>query len=174
MPSFKGAGHLVIGIVFSKDGTKLVNDTTTDRTTLPAASLGQVGKLMNIYAVHLTALDKPSVENSDDPATANTLGGRPYQSDLESSDPAALEQTLISSDSADATSRPFVAQGYTFYKTVRYNPHGESNINSTLACTKIIEFGLQPTHGGVKENKPPNQVAIQQAGFGGTVNIYRP
>lgn len=174
LPKYKGVGHLTVGIVYSKDGTKLLDDTTTSSMTLPAASLGQVGKLMQIYAVHLTALDKPSAENSDDPAIANTLPGRPYQTDLESNDQTALEQTLISSDSMDTTLRPFAVQGYTFYKTIRFNPRGEANINSTLPCTRIIEFGLRPTHGDVTDSITPNIVAVQQAGIGGAVNIYRP
>ena len=81
---------------------------------------------------------------------------------------------MISSETGDVTLRPFVAQGYTFYKTIRYNPRGEANINSTLPCTRIIEFGLQPTHGNIKDATTPNLVAVQQAGIGGMVNIYRP
>ena len=169
-PPYPGVGHLTVGIVYSKDGTKLVDDTTASSVMLPAATLGQVGKLMQIYAVHLEALSAPSTPNSDDPAIANLLQGRPYQTDLDS---MALEQTLISSDSADTTLRPFVAQGYTFYKTIRFNPRGEANINSTLPCTRIIEFGLQPTHGDAKDNVTPNLAAVQQAGIGGAVNIYR-
>ena len=170
-PAYTGVGHVTVGIVYSKDGTKLVDDTTTGSVTLPAASLGQVDKIMNIYAVHLKALNAPSSPNSTDPVVANTLAGRPYQTDL---DGASLEPTLISSESADATLRPFAAQGYTFYKTIRFNPRGEANINSTLPCTRIIEFGLQPTHGNVKDTRTPNLVAVQQAGIGGAVSIYRP
>ena len=171
---YTGVGHITVGIVYSKDGTKLVPDTTAGTNPLPPATVGQVGKLMQIYAVHLKALDAPSDPNSDIPATANTLQGRPYQTDLKQLDPAAFEQTLISSESPDATSRPFTVQGYTFYKTIRYNPRGEANINSTLPCTRIIEFGLQPTHGNVKDSVTTNLVAVQQAGIGGAVNIYRP
>ncbi len=166
-------GHLVIGVVYSKDGTKVVDDATTTSVTLPAARLGQVDKIINIYAVHLTALAKPSSENSTDPTVANTLRGRPYQTELEALGSAALDQTLISSDSSDITLRPFVAGGYTFYKTIRFNPRGEANINSTLPCTRIAELGLQPTHGGIKDTTSTNLAAIQLMGIGGAVNIYR-
>ena len=173
MPPYTGAGHVTVGIVYSKDGTKLVDDTATGSVTLPATGLGQADKLTQIYGVHLEALPAPQNANSPDPKVANTLSGRPYQTDLDSTD---LQQSLISSDTADTTPnpRPFVAQGYTFYKTIRFNPRGEANIDSTLPCTRIIEVGLQPTHGGVKDTITPNLVAVQQAGVGGGVNIYRP
>ncbi len=169
-PAYPGAGHVTIGIVYSSDGTNL-DDTATSSQILPTSRLGQVGKLMQIYAVHLKALAAPSAPNSDVTATANTLQGRPYQTDL---DAASLEPTLISSESPDVASRPFTAQGYTFYKTIRFNPRGEASINGTLPYTRIVEFGLQPTHGSVKDSASSNVVAVQQAGIGGAVNIYRP
>ena len=177
-PPYKGVGHLVAAIVYSKDGTKLVDDTVTASTPLPAGSLAPVGKLLHVYAVHLKALDAPPQQtaNSPDPAVASLLKGRPYQTDIDS---ATLEQSLFNSESPDTTLRPFTALGYTFYKTIRFNPRGEANINSTLPCTRIIEFGLQPTHGNAVaavapgSNDPPNSVAVQQAGIGGAVNIYR-
>ncbi len=175
-PAYPGVGHVTIGIVYSKDGTKLVDDATTASTTLPASGLGQVGKLIQIYAVHLKALDAPSKPNSTRAGIENTLQGRPYQTDqanLPSTDPATL-LTLISSETSDTTLRPFALQGYTFYKTIRFNPRGEANINSTLPCTKIIELGLQPTRGNVKDANTTNVVAVQQTGIGGAVNIYRP
>ena len=172
-PPYTGVGHVTVGIVYSKDGTNLVPDTTTGSVTLPAASLGQVGSLVQIYAVHLNALSAPplSTANSTDPTISGTLQGRPYQTDLGA---AALEPTLISSTSPDITVRPFAAQNYTFYKTIRFNPHGEANVNSTDPCTRIIEVGLQPTHGNVADNVTTNLVAIQLTGIGGAVTIYRP
>ncbi len=180
-PPYKGVGHvghLTAAIVYSKDGTKLVDDTVATKTPLPFGSLGQVGKLLHIYAVHLKALDPPpqNTANSTDPAIASLLKGRPYQTDASGGAP---EESLISSESPDTTLRPFTAQGYTFYKTIRFSPRGEANINSTLPCTRIIELGLQPTHGSVvatpapSSNDPLNSVAVQQAGIGGAVNIYR-
>lgn len=176
-PPYAGVGHLTVAIMYSKDGTKVVPDTTAGTQPLQQAdpnALGPVGKLMQIYAVHLKALDEPANPNSDDPAKANTLQGRPYQTDLKQDDQTAFKLTLISSETADITTRPFTTQGYTFYKTIRFNPRGEANINSTLPCTRIIEFGLQPTHGSVKDAATPNLVVVQQAGIGGAVNIYRP
>ena len=170
-PPYTGVGHVTVGTVYSKDGTDLVPDTTSGSVTLPAASLGQVGPLTQIYAVHLEALGAPATPNSLDPTISGTLKGRPYQTDLNA---AALEPTLISSASPDATSRPFTAQNYTFYKTVRFNPRGEANVNSTDPCTRIVEVGLQPTHGNVADNTTPNLVAVQLTGIGGAMTIYRP
>ena len=173
-PPYSGVGHVTIGIVYSRDGTRLVDDAKMTKETLPAAKLGQVGNIVHLYGVHLRALDKPGSSNSTDPVKASTLQGRPYQTDLADLDPAALKQTLIDSGSEEATTRPFVAQGYTFYKTIRFNPRGEAHVNSTLACTRIIEIGLQPTRGGVRDDTAARFLAVQQAGIGGGVNIYRP
>ena len=170
-PPYTGVGHVTVSIVYSKDGTNLVPDTTAGSVTLPAASLGQVGSLTQIYAVHLKALNAPATPNSPDSTISGTLQGRPYQTDLSA---AALEPTLISSTSPDTTARPFAAQNYAFYKTIRFNPRGEANVNSTDPCTRIVEVGLQPTHGNVADNTTPNLVAIQLTGIGGAVTIYRP
>ena len=185
-----GGGHLTVGIIYSKDGTKIENDPSTgsgstanNQTPLSTATsqtaVGQVGPLIQIYAVHLTALSAPSSPNSPDPTVANTLPGRPYQTDLAGT---SLTQTLISSDTSDATPQPFYAQGYTFYKTIRFNPRGEASIyingtngtNGTFQCTRIIELGLRPTHGDITDTVTTNLVAVQQAGISGAVNIYRP
>ena len=104
-------------------------DTTTGSVTLPAASLGQVGSLTQIYAVHLEALSAPpsATANSTDPTISVTLKGRPLPGPTLCA--TALEPTLISSASPDTTTRPFAAQNYAFYKTIRFNPHGEANVN---------------------------------------------
>ena len=57
---------------------------------------------------------------------------------------------------------------------LRFNPRGEANVNSTLPCTRIVEIGLQPTHGAAKNAAATDLVVVQQAGIGGGVNIYRP
>ncbi len=168
-----GVGHLTAAIVYSTDGTKLVDDGIASAQPLPLPTSTQggvrsVGTLTQIYGVHLTALDPPKPGMA---YTSDTLGGRPYQTDIGST---SLAQSLISSDTADSTLRPFTVQGYTFSKTIRYNPRGEVNVDSTYPCTRIIELGLRPTHGNVLDKQSVNLVAIQQAGVSGAVNIYRP
>jgi hypothetical protein len=69
---------------------------------------------------------------------------------------------------------------YTFQKTLQFNPRGESNINSGLGVggmpydvKRIVEVGLQGTHGTQVDTISPNLVAVQITGFGGSVKIYR-
>jgi len=72
---------------------------------------------------------------------------------------------------------------YTFQKTLQFNPRGESNINSGLGVgggggvtydvKRIVEVGLQATHGTQVDTISPNLVAVQITGFGGSVKIYR-
>lgn len=168
-PGAAGVGHVTIGIVYSKDGTKLVDDTTAGSKPLPPTdnpnALGQVGKLMQIYGIHLKPLATPPTTVSAAEAEAGTsLNARPYPTDT----------ALLNSESGNPTSRPVTAQGYTFTKTIRFNPRGEANFNSTLPCARIIEIGLQPTHGNAADSTTPNLVAVQQTGIGGAVTIYRP
>jgi hypothetical protein len=68
---------------------------------------------------------------------------------------------------------PFVAQGYTFRKTVRFSPRGEANINSTYSLRNVAEIGLRPTHGTTVDTTNPNVVAIQFSGVTGSFKIYR-
>jgi len=79
----------------------------------------------------------------------------------------------ISSDSADATQFAFAAQNYTFYKTIRFNPREEANINSTYALKRAAEIGIKSTHGDVVDANSKNIVAIQFGGIGGNFKIYR-
>jgi hypothetical protein len=86
----------------------------------------------------------------------------------------------VSSDSPDATQFWFAAQGYTFYKTVRFTPRGEANLNSTYSLKVVAELGIVPNHGDVAPTPPAsgghytgNVVAIQFGGAGGNLRIYR-
>ena len=171
-PPYTGVGHLTIGIVYSKDGSKLGDDADTTRKVLDPSLIGAVGKLTHIHSVHLKALLLPDNTDSTDPNIihiANTLAGRPCPDRNSPTRPS----TLIDSESDITTLRPFKTQDYTFYKTIRFNPRGEANINSTTPCARIIEIGLWPTHGNVVVATSSNLVAVQQTGIGGAVNIYR-
>ena len=79
----------------------------------------------------------------------------------------------ISSDSIDTTRFTFTAQNYTFYKTIRFNPRGDANINSTYNLKHEGEIGIKPTHGAAVDPNSPNVVAIQFTGLGGDIKIYR-
>ncbi len=68
-------------------------------------------------------------------------------------------QNRISSDDThtpfNQTRFPFVAQGYTFYKTLRFSPTGDASINATYSLRRVAEIGLIPTSGSTVEMKQP-------------------
>ena len=75
MPAYKNAGQVVVGIVYSKDGTKLVDDSGNVSVTLPTTSttgsiVSPAAKLMHLYGIHLTKLKQPS---------SGKLHGSPYR-----------------------------------------------------------------------------------------------
>lgn len=157
-PPYTGCGRVLVGIVTSKDGTELFNTTDTPET-LTVAKLVQVQKLIKIPNLHLADIGTPN-------GNSTPLDSRP-------SLPYNTSQSRISSESSDATSFPFTIQGYTFYKTIRFNPRGEANVNSTYDLRPLIEIGLKPTHGTSVDSNSKNLVAIQITGIGGNMRIYR-
>ena len=137
---------------------------------MPSGRITAVGKLVRIEGIHLTDLGNPSPTPNPTPIP-DTLLARPY---IPYTDGAPFDHfNRISSDSADATLFTFASQNYTFYKTVRFNPRGEANINSTYSLKHLGEIGIKPTHGTAVDANNPNAVAIQFGGVGGDVKIYR-
>jgi hypothetical protein len=178
-PPYSGKGRLVLATVRSLDGTSIF-DSSDSAAVLPAARLGQVGKLVKIEGIHVTDIGAPPSPTPNPTPLRNSLGAR---SDLPYTDAAGLNAdhfNRINSDSADATKFWFVAQGYTFYKTVRFSPRGEANINSTYSLKVAAELGIVPTHADVAPTPPPatgrysgNVVAIQFSGVGGNFQVFR-
>src|SRR5688572_19581042 len=178
-PPYPGKGRLLLAIVRSLDGTPIF-DENDPAAVLPAARIGQVGKLVKLEGVHVTDIGAP-------PLAAPGLTPRPNSLEARSDLPYTYAANLsadhfnrISSDSDDRTKFWFVAQGYTFYKTVRFTPRGEANLNSTYSLKVAAELGLVPTRGDVAPTPPPagsrymgNVVAIQFSGVGGNFRIYR-
>jgi type II secretory pathway pseudopilin PulG len=168
-PAYPGKGRVLLATVTSKDGTKIFEDSDP-AATLPSDRISQVGKLVKVEGIHLTDLGNPSPTPNPTPAP-DTLLARPYTPYTEGSPFDNFNR--ISSDSSDTTRFPFAAQNYTFYKTIRFNPRGEANINSTYALKHEGEMGIKPTHGNALDTNSPNVVAIQFSGLGGDVKIYR-
>ncbi len=180
-PGTAGTGRLVMSIVASKDGTKVydANSTSIDPTRLI-----QVGKLVKIENIHLGLLplgtgtgDTFDLRPSPTPAPANDsrfgeLNGSPTAPTTNSQYPFQYP-----------VGNPVPPAQYTFQKTLQFNPRGESNINSGLGVgggggvtydvKRIVEVGLQATHGTQVDTISPNLVAVQITGFGGSVKIYR-
>jgi prepilin-type N-terminal cleavage/methylation domain-containing protein len=168
-PAYPGKGRVLLAIVASKDGTKIYQDTDPS-ASLPSDRISQVGKLVRIEGVHLTDIGNPSPTPNPTPAP-DTVAARPYTPYTEGSPFDHFNR--ISSDSTDTTLFRFTAQSYTFYKTIRFSPRGEANINSTYTLKHEGEIGIKPTHGTAVDTNSPNVVAIQFTGVGGSIKIYR-
>lgn len=177
-PPYPGKGRVVLATVASIDGTTSCEDpnsTAGNPIPLIANKIKQVGRLMKVEGIHLTDIGPPasSVSPSPDP---NSLDGRPAIPYTYAS-PSFDYQNRINSDDMHSpenhTRFPFLAQGYTFYKTVRFNSRGEANINATYELRRAAEIGLKPTHGSAIDRTSPNVVAIQFSGVGGNFKIYR-
>jgi prepilin-type N-terminal cleavage/methylation domain-containing protein len=168
-PAYPGKGRVLLAIVGSKDGTKIFDDNDP-AAALPSDRISPVGKLVRIEGIHLTDIGNPSPTPNPTPLP-DTLPARPYTPYTEG---APFDHfNRISSDSADTTLHTFTAQNYTFYKTIRFNPRGDANINSTYNLKHEGEIGIKPTHGAAVDPNSPNVVAIQFTGLGGNIKIYR-
>ena len=183
IPVPAGIGRVVMSIVASKDGTKVydANSTSIDPTRLI-----QVGKLVKIENIHLGLLPLGTGTPPGD-----TFDSRPSPTPAPADDSRFGE--LNGSPTAPTTNSQYPFQypvgssvppaQYTFQKTLQFNPRGESNINSGLGVgggggvtydvKRIVEVGLQATHGTQVDTISPNLVAVQITGFGGNVKIYR-
>jgi hypothetical protein len=126
--------------------------------------------LVRVEGIHLTDIGNPSPTPNPTPVP-DTVPARPYTPYTEGSPFDHFNR--ISSDSTDTTLFTFTAQNYTFYKTIRFTPDGEANINSTYTLKHEGEIGIKPTHGSAVDTNSPNVVAIQFTGVGGNVKIYR-
>lgn len=177
-PPYPGKGQLVLATVASKDGTAGCEDpasTTGNRIPLSASKIRPVGKLVKIEGVHMTDIGPPT-PGAIPVTDANSIEARPdfpYANNA----PTFDYQNRISSDDSHIPENqslyPFVAQGYTFHKTLRFTPRGEAQINGTYSLRPVVEIGLRPTHGSVVSATDPNVVAIQFSAVGGNFRIYR-
>src|SRR6266496_3529428 len=128
-PPYPGKGRVLLASVASNDGTKIYQDSDP-AAALPPDRIKPLGKLVRIEGIHLTDLGNPSPTPNPTPVP-DTLLARPYTPYTEGSPFDHFNR--ISSDSSDTTLFTFAAQNYTLYKTVRFNPRGEANINSTYS-----------------------------------------
>jgi prepilin-type N-terminal cleavage/methylation domain-containing protein len=179
-PPTPGTGRLVISIVASKDGTKIYN---ANNTSIDPRRLIQVGKLVKIENIHLGLLPLGT-------GTGDTFDTRPLPTPAPVDDSRFGELNGSPTGTAPTQNSQYPFQypvgspaplaQYTFQKTLQFNPRGESNINSGLGVgpvtydvKRIVEVGLQGTHGTRVDTISPNLVAVQITGFGGNVKIYR-
>lgn len=178
-PPYPGRGRVILAMVAANDGTTSCQDpasSSTNRIPLSPSQITQVGKLVKIENIHITDIGAPPPPDSSPAPDSNSIAGRP-DFPYTSGSPAFDYQNRISSDDNHSlfnqTLHPFVAQGYTFHKTVRFSPRGEANINGTYVLRRVAEMGLKPTHGDVVDLRSANVVAIQFSGVTGKCKIYR-
>jgi prepilin-type N-terminal cleavage/methylation domain-containing protein len=173
-PPYSGKGRILTASVYSVDGTKIFDNDATS-AALPPARIQQIGKLTKIEGLHVADVGAPPSSTPNPTPQASSLAARSGLPYTENSliVPPGDHYNRVSSDSADTTKFKFTTQNYTFYKTVRFDPRGEANINSTYELRHVAEIGLRPTHGDVVDINSPNVVAIQFTGVGGNVKIYR-
>jgi type II secretory pathway pseudopilin PulG len=168
-PAYPGRGRLVLATVASRDGTKIF-ENADPIASLPGTRIKQIGKISKIEGLHVTDIGAPPAPPSPSAAT-NTLESRP---DVPYTEGAPFTHfNRISSDSPDTTRFSFSVQDYTFHKTVRFNPRGEANLNSTYALKRAAEIGLRPSRLEVVDMNSRNLIAIQFNGVSGNFKIYR-
>jgi prepilin-type N-terminal cleavage/methylation domain-containing protein len=164
-PPYPGKGRVLLATVASKDGTA-------------SGPIAQIGKLVKIENIHMTDIGAPPSSTPSPAPDASSIYARsafPYTSPSASS---AYQNRISSDDTHSPDNRAlyqFTAQGYTFYKTIRFSPRGEPSIdvNGNYALRNTAEIGLRPTHGDTVDSNNPNIAAIQFTGVGGNVKIYR-
>ncbi|MEO7933413.1 MAG: hypothetical protein ABIT76_09675 [Chthoniobacterales bacterium] len=172
-PPYTGKGRVVVAVVYSKDGTTNCQDsnaTSTNPIPLTPSLIGQLGRIAKIEKVHMTDVGAPTGGSNV------TLDGRPDLPYTYGSANSVDYQNRINSDdthSTNATKYPFTVQGYTFWKTIRFNPRGEASINSTYSLRPLTEIGLRPTHGNAPDLATKNVAVIQLTGISGNTKIYR-
>jgi prepilin-type N-terminal cleavage/methylation domain-containing protein len=201
-PATAGTGRFVMSIVASNDGTNLGADPSSSATGtnnyIDRTRLIQVTKLVKIENVHLPlfavctsncnggAFDtRPAIQsdpfvgynasrfgeiNASGPNTA------PYDTTNNGLTKFPFWYPLSATSQAQAQ--------YTFRRTLRFGPSGESRINSTYDMRPVIEVGLLQTHGTATPvpsggagtstvSFSGNVTAVQITGMGSDVNIYR-
>lgn len=174
-PPYPGKGRLILATVASRDGTTSCEDpdsTTGARIPLIASLIAQVGKLVIIENIHMADVGPPPSPPAANPTSLAGRSGLPYSF----GSPADYQNRISSDDTHvpfNQTLYPFLAQGYTFYKTLRFSPTGEAIINGTYSLRRVAEIGLIPTRGSVVPAVTTNAVAIQFSGIGGNFKIYR-
>jgi len=169
MPATSGIGRIVVALVAANNGTCVYNSATllsnpTASAPLDTTQLLQIVPLLKINNMHLATY-------TDGGGGGNTFDTRPAIGTNDARIGAS------SPNSATVTPFPYPFSGasqYTFLKAIQFSPRGEARIdNNTYPIQPNIEIGLQDTRGNTLDVNNKNPVAIQVAGIGGNVIIYR-
>ena len=150
-----GTGQVVISITTATDGTNL-NSTGTAPSALPYGSLIQVNRLLRIPNLHLDSLAATDVP------TRTTVPASTYQ--------------VANTAFANGTTFPFPLSAtptYNFTQVIQFNPQGDAS-RIYASPVQLMEIGLRPARGSAINTTSKDLVAIQIAGIGGKVTVYRP
>lgn len=155
-PGTPGSGRVVMSMVASKDGTKIYSDTAVAPQTLTSSQLVQIGRIRKYEQTKLAAFTTGDINNASYTNAATT-----YQ----------VGDATFSNGSTFSTSQG--ATAYSFSKIIQFSPQGDAT-KIVDSPTPLMEIGLRPTHGDTPDLASKNLVAIQVAGIGGQVRVYRP
>ena len=164
-PAAAGTGRVVMSIVASKDGTIIYDPSNPSQ--IDATRLIQVGKLTKVDNVHLwTHTDTPTGTGSDFPSRPNVASTYCIGNSSPPNSATPFQYPV---------GNPAPAAQYTFVKAIQFSPRGEARIdNNSSPLQTAAEIAIEPTHGAtVPASIPANVVAVQFAGIGGGVTIYR-
>jgi type II secretory pathway pseudopilin PulG len=177
VPAAPGVGRIVLDLVASDDGTCIYNSAAviaapTTAAALTPGQLEQIAPLVKISNMHLAVYADGSgagaTFDTRPPIGANPNGARIGNiSTSTGTSPPAGSVTTFTYPLAGATQ-------YTFSYAIQFSPRGEARVdNITYPIEPNIEIGIQDTHGDVMDATNKNPVAIQVAGIGGNVIVYR-
>jgi prepilin-type N-terminal cleavage/methylation domain-containing protein len=171
VPARSGTGRIVVSVVASKDGTRIV-DPLGPGTGIDSGLLVQVCKLLKLENMHLADVTAPA--NPEAGGGGDSWDTRPEVK-------TSHVTYRIGESSPNRTIFPFgypvgnsksVPQ-YQFVKTIQFSPDGETLLNTSYSLVPWIEIGLQPAHGNARDGRSTNLAAIQVSGVTGSVRIYR-
>lgn len=145
-PAPAGAGRVWLGVVASKDGTRLY-----DASNFSPANLLPIGKLEYFDNVHMVTAAPSNVSNLDSTAV-QVLGSSP-----------------IIAFGAPLTSGSMINQFNTF---IQFDPRGSATLptSNTPPLASWIQINLVPAHG----NQTGDSAVLQLDGITGDVRIFRP
>jgi prepilin-type N-terminal cleavage/methylation domain-containing protein len=178
-PATLGVGRIVIDLVASNDGTCIYNSPVvaanpTISSPLNTGQLLQIAPLIKINNTHFaTFADGTGLAGGMAFSTRPAIGANPNNARI-----GNISGTVgASPEAASVTTFTYPLAGttqYTFAYAIQFSPRGEALVdNIAYPIQPNIEIGVQDTHGNVIDAVSKNLVAIQVAGIGGKVIIYR-